>query len=70
MPFGPLRCILLPSLSLSHPVEGEELYLYLVTSTIIVSITLVSLGPDSKKLLVYFVNKALSEVGTRNIDFE
>ena len=46
-------------LSLSQLVEGEELYLYLVASTTVVSAALVRLGPDSKQILVYFISKAL-----------
>ena len=55
---------------MSQPVEGEELYLYLVALEIVVSVTLVRLGPDSKQRSVYFVSKALSEVETRYIDFK
>ena len=36
-------------LSLSQPVEGEELYMYLAASATVVSATLVRLGLDSKK---------------------
>ena len=37
---------------------------------IVVSTTLVRLGPNSKQSPVYFVSKALSDVETRYIDFE
>ena len=49
-------------LSLSQPVEGEELYLHLVALVTVVSATLVRLGFDSKKRPIYFISKALSEV--------
>ena len=40
-------------LSLSQPVDGEELYLYLAASTITVCVALVRLGPNSKQRPVY-----------------
>ena len=57
-------------LSLSHPIEEEELYPYLAASATNISATLVRLDLDSKKRPVYFINKALSEVETRYINFE
>ena len=57
-------------MSLSQPVEGEELYLYLSSSGIIVSIALVRLDSEKRQRPVYFVSKALSEVEVRYSDFE
>ena len=57
-------------LSLSQPVNREELYFYLSASATAVSSTLVRLDSDKRQRLVYFVNKALSEVETRYSDFE
>ena len=44
-------------LSLSQPVEEEELYLYLAASTTTISVALVRLGPNSKQRVVYFVRR-------------
>ena len=57
-------------MSLSQSVDGEELYLYLSASTTVVSATLVRLNFDKQQRLVYFINKALTEVETRYSDFE
>ena len=57
-------------LSLSQPVEGEELYLYLDPSTTAVKEALVRLGLDYKQRPVYFVSKALFEVESRYPNFE
>ena len=57
-------------LSLSQPVEGEELYLYMSSSETIVSTTLVRLDSDKKQRPVYFVRKALSVVEIGYSDFE
>ena len=57
-------------LSLSQPVSGEELYLYLATSTMAVSTALVRLGEDDKQKLVHFVSKVLTDAETRYTDFK
>ena len=57
-------------LSLSQPVDGEELYLYLAASATVVSVALVQLDGDDKQWPVYFVSKMLTNVETRYTDFE
>ena len=68
--FQAIKECIASSLSLSQPVDWEKLYLYLSTSTMTVSVALVRLDYDKRQRLVYFVNKALTEVETRNSDFE
>ena len=61
----------LPSpLTLSQPVEDEELYLYLAASTTTISTTLIRANEDGKKGPIYFVSKMLTDAETRYIDFE
>ena len=55
---------------LSQPVDGEEMYLYLVASTTAVSVALVRSNGDGKKWPIYFVSKMLKDTETRYIDFE
>ena len=55
---------------MSQPVDGEELYLYLVASTTTVSANLVRSDEDDKHKLVYFVSTMLIDVETRYTDFE
>ena len=57
-------------LSLSQVVEGEELYLYLSSSRSAISVALVRLDSENRLRLVYLVNKALSEVKVKYLDFE
>ena len=57
-------------LSLSQPINGEELYLYLAASATTVSAALVRVNEDDKQKSVYFVSKMLTDVETRYIDFE
>ena len=57
-------------LSLSQPIDGEELYLYLAASTITTSAALVRSDGDGKQKPVYFVRKMLTDAETRYIDFE
>ena len=57
-------------MSLSQPVEGGELYLYLSSSGSAVNATLVRLDSEKRQIPVYFVSKALSEVEVRYLDFE
>ena len=57
-------------LSLSQPIEGEELYIYLSSSGSAISAALVRLDSKKRQRPVYFVNKALSEVEVRYSDFE
>ena len=59
-----------PPLTLTQPVEGEELYLYLATSAMIVSTTLIRADEDSKHRPVYFVSKMLTDAETKYTDFE
>ena len=60
--FRTIKEYIVPPLSLSQPVEGEELYLYLSSSRIAVNVALVRLDSDMMQRPVYFVNKALSEL--------
>ena len=57
-------------MSLSQPIEGGELYLFLSSSRSIVNATLVRLDSEKRQRPVYFVNKALSEVEVKYSDFE
>ena len=57
-------------LTLSQPIEGEELYLYLAVLAIVVSAALVRSDEDDKQNLVYFVHKMLIDVETRYTNFE
>ena len=69
-PFIPSRSVLPSPLSLSQPIDGMELYLYLVASTIVVRVTLVRSDKDDKQKLVYFVSKMLTNAETRFTKFE
>ena len=57
-------------LSLSQSVEEKELYPHLAALATDINATLVRLDPDCKKMPVYFISKALSEVETRYTNFE
>ena len=57
-------------LSLSHPVDGEELFIYLATSASAMSATLVRSDEDDKQNSIYFVSKVLIDAKTRYTDFE
>ena len=57
-------------LSLSQPVEGEKHYLFLSSSGSAVSVALIRFDLEKMQRLVYFVNKALSEVEVMYSDFE
>ena len=55
---------------LSQPKEGEELFIYLIASTITLSATLVRVNKDKGQKSVYFVSKVLSDVESSHMDFE
>ena len=57
-------------MSLSQPIEWDELYLYLSSSETAVSVALVRLDSDKRQTPVYFVSKVLSEVQIGYSDFE
>ena len=57
-------------LSLYQLIDGEELYLYLATSPMVVSAALVRGNEDGKKKPIYFVSKMLTNEETRYTDFE
>ena len=57
-------------LSLSHSIDGEELFLYLATSASAMSATLVRSDGDDKQKSVHFVSKVLIDAKTRYTDFE
>ena len=57
-------------LSLSQPVDGEELYLYLATSAMVMSEALVRSNVDGRQKLVYFVSKMLTGAEIRYTNFE
>ena len=59
-----------PPLTLSHPIEGKELYLYLATSATTVSVALVRSDGESRQRPIYFVSKMLTDAETRYTDFE
>ena len=69
-PFIQSRSISPSPLSLSQPIDGKELYLYLVASTIVVRATLVRSDEDDKQKLVYFVSKMLTNAEARFTEFE
>ena len=68
--FRAIKGYVASSLSLSQPVSGENLYLYLATSATVMSSTLVRLGEGGKQRPVYFMSKVLTDAETRYIDFE
>ena len=57
-------------MSLSQPMEGEELYFYLVASATTVSVALVRLNSGGKQRPIYFASMVLTDVETRYADFE
>ena len=57
-------------LSLSQPVDGEDLYLYLATLIMAMRATLVRSDRDSKQKPVHFVSKMLTDDETRYTNFE
>ena len=67
--FHAVKEYLASPLTSSKPIEGKEIYLYLIASAT-VSTTLVRLDEDEKQRLVYFMSKMLTDAKTRYIDFE
>ena len=67
--FHSIKDYIASPLSLSQPVDGEELYLYLAASTMTVITTLVRSDGNGKKKPIYFVSKMLKNVETRYTDF-
>ena len=57
-------------LSLSQPVDGKELYLYLAASAMAVSAALVRSDMDGRQKLIYFVSKMLTDAEIRYTDFK
>ena len=57
-------------LSLSQPINGEDLYLYLAALASAMSVALVRSGENGKQKPVYFVSKVLTNAETRYTDFE
>ena len=57
-------------LSLSQPVDGEELYQYLVTLSSTVSVTLVRSDVDGRQKPIYFMSKMLTDAEIRYTNFE
>ena len=68
--FQAIKGYLASPLTLSQPIEGEELYLYLAASATAISAALVRSDEDDKQRPVYFVSKMLTNVETRYTDFE
>ena len=68
--FNSIKEYLASLLTLSQPIAGEDLYLYLIALATVVSTTLVRLDRGSKQRLVYFVSKMFTNGETRYIDFE
>ena len=68
--FHSIKEYIASSLFLSQPFDGKELFLYLISSALTLSATLVRLDEDGKQKLVYFVIKVLTAAETRYTDFE
>ena len=68
--FHAIKEYLASPLTLSQLIDGEELYLYLASLAMAVSLTLIREDEDKKQRLVYFMSKMLTNSETRYIDFE
>ena len=60
--FQDIKEYLASPLVLSQPLEGEELYLYLTTSVVIVSVSMVKIDNEGRQRPMYFVSKMLIDV--------
>ena len=67
--FGEIKEYVASRLSISQPIEGEELYLYLSSSAAAVRAALVRMDANRGQRPIHLVNKALSEVEARYLNF-